>query len=170
MPSDNFSASSSSSSSSNAAAAGRIALIHASWHLDIVQQGCNAFIAAMAELGYAADSIDVIAVPGAFEIPLHAAKLAASGQYAGIATCALVVDGGIYRHDFVATAVIDGLMRVQLDSGVPVFSAVLTPHHFHEHAEHRDYYLRHFQIKGRELAQACVTTVRSLERVAALVA
>ncbi|WP_229722548.1 6,7-dimethyl-8-ribityllumazine synthase [Xylophilus rhododendri] len=150
------------------AASGRIALVHASWHLDIVKQGCDAFIASMVELGFPADRIDVLAVPGAFEIPLHAAKLAARGRYAAIATCALVVDGGIYRHDFVASAVIDGLMRVQLDSGVPVFSAVLTPHHFHEHAEHRDYYLRHFQVKGRELAQACVATLESLQQLQAL--
>ena len=38
---------------------------------------------------------------------------------------ALVVDGGIYRHEFVAGAVIDGLMRVQLDTGVPVLNGVL---------------------------------------------
>lgn len=155
-------------SSSSLATTSRIALVHASWHLDIVQQGCDAFIAGMAERGFAADRIDVLSVPGAFEIPLHAAKLAATGRYAAIATCALVVDGGIYRHDFVAGAVIDGLMRVQLDSGVPVFSAVLTPHHFHEHAEHRDYYLRHFKLKGGELAQACVATLESLRRLEAL--
>jgi len=154
-----------SSSTASSAATGRIALVHASWHLDIVRQGCDAFVAGMAERGFPADRIDLFAVPGAFEIPLHAARLAASGRYAGIATCALVVDGGIYRHDFVATAVIDGLMRVQLDSGVPVFSAVLTPHHFHEHAEHRDYYLRHFQTKGRELAQACTATLDSLRQL-----
>jgi len=155
----------STSVSSLSSTTGRIALVHASWHLDIVRQGCDAFVARMAELGVPADRIDAFPVPGAFEIPLHAARLAASGRYRAIATCALVVDGGIYRHDFVASAVIDGLMRVQLDSGVPVFSAVLTPHHFHEHDEHRDYYLRHFQLKGRELAQACVATVDSLERL-----
>ena len=41
--------------------------------------------------------------------------------------CALVVNGGIYRHEFVADAVINGLMRVQLETDVPVISAVLTP-------------------------------------------
>ena len=160
--------SSSSASSVSSAPATRIAFIQASWHIDIVSRGREGFLAGLSELGVGADQVDIYAVPGAFEIPLHAAKLAATGRYAAIASCALVVDGGIYRHDFVATAVIDGLMRVQLDSGVPVFSAVLTPHHFHEHGEHRDYYLRHFQIKGRELASACMSTIEGLRRIEAL--
>ncbi len=102
---------------------------------------------------------------GAFEIPLHAQRLAASGRYRAIVAAGLVVDGGIYRHEFVAEAVIDGLMRVQLDTGVPVFSAVLTPHHFHEHDEHQRFFHEHFQVKGREVAKACTETIESLERL-----
>lgn len=71
----------------------------------------------------------------------------------------LVVDGGIYRHEFVATAVIDGLMRVQLDTDVPVFSVVLTPHHFHEHDEHVRYFAEHFVKKGAEAANAVAATL-----------
>ena len=107
----------------------------------------------------------MIDVPGAFEIPLHAKRLASSGRYAAIVGCALVVDGGIYRHDFVAATVVDSLMRVQLETGVPVLSAVLTPHHFHEHVEHRKYFHRHFAIKGTEAAQACVKTIEGLRQV-----
>ena len=85
---------------------------------------------------------------GAFEIPLHAKRLAESGRYRAVVASGLVVDGGIYRHEFVAEAVIDGLMRVQLDTGVPVFSAVLTPHHFHEHLDHERFFHEHFQAQG----------------------
>ncbi len=74
--------------------------------------------------------------------------------------CGLVVNGGIYRHEFVTTAVIDGLMRVQLDTGVPVFSAVLTPRDFHESQEHHDFFHQHFVKKGAELARACAATVQ----------
>ena len=70
-----------------------------------------------------------------------------------------MVDGGIYRHEFVAGAVIDGLMRVQLDSRVPVFSVVLTPKEFHEHDTHRDFFRQHFVAKGAEAARACVQTL-----------
>mgnify|MGYP001206756291 CR=1 FL=1 len=63
----------------------------------------------------------------------------ASGRFAGIAAAALVVDGGIYRHDFVAQAVVTGLMEAQLATGVPVFSVSLTPHHFQPKSEHETF-------------------------------
>jgi 6,7-dimethyl-8-ribityllumazine synthase len=106
-------------------------------------------------------------VPGAFEIPLFARRLARAGRHAAIAGAALVVDGGIYRHDFVAHAVIDGLMRVQLDTDVPVFSMVLTPHHFHEHAEHAQFFGAHFVVKGQEVASACARMLVALDGITA---
>ncbi|HEY0200063.1 MAG TPA: 6,7-dimethyl-8-ribityllumazine synthase [Burkholderiaceae bacterium] len=148
----------------------RIDFVQALWHADIVQQARDAFLAEMERSGIPAGAIDVIEVPGAFEIPLHAKRLAASHHYAAIIGCALVVDGGIYRHEFVAGTVVDALMTVQLETNVPVFSAVLTPHHFHEHVEHRKYFQRHFAVKGTEVAQACVQTLESLRRMDALLA
>ncbi len=145
----------------------RIAFIQSSWHTDIVNQGRDAFTAEMQKLGIAADAIDVFKVPGAFEIPLHAQKLAATGRYSAIVACGFVVNGGIYRHDFVADAVISGLMKVQLDSGVPVFSVVLTPLHFHEHDDHQHFFANHFVTKGKEAAHACVQTLQSLQTIAA---
>ncbi|WP_298012562.1 6,7-dimethyl-8-ribityllumazine synthase [uncultured Aquabacterium sp.] len=148
----------------------RVALIQASWHAEIVGQAREGFLAELARLGCATDAVQVFTVPGAFEIPLHAKKLAASGRFDAIVATGLVVDGGIYRHDFVATAVIDGLMRVQLDTEVPVFSVVLTPHHFHEHEQHQRYFHTHFVTKGAEAARACVMTLASLQQVAAVTA
>jgi len=146
--------------------AARFAFIQSSWHADIVDQGRIAFLAEMAASGIPASAIDLFQVPGAFEIPLHVKKLAQSGLYTAVVCCGLVVDGGIYRHDFVANAVISGLMSVQLETGVPVFTAVLTPLHFHEHDEHRRYFMGHFLTKGKEAAQACVQTVASLKQLA----
>ncbi len=140
----------------------RVAYIHSGWHAEIVCEAHTAFVAEMGQQGVPAGQVVLFEVPGAYEIPLHAQALARSGRFDAIVACGLVVDGGIYRHDFVATAVIDGLMRVQLDTSVPVFSVVLTPHHFHEHAEHRDFFRSHFAVKGREAAQACLKTVASL--------
>ena len=146
----------------------RFAFIEASWHAEIVHQARDAFFVAMAEAGYGSDAIDVFDVPGAFEIPLHAQRLARSGRYAAVVGSALVVDGGIYRHDLVSATVVQALMDVQLDTGVPMISAVLTPHHFHEHAEHRKYFMRHFAVKGTEAAQACLGAVAGLQRIEAL--
>jgi 6,7-dimethyl-8-ribityllumazine synthase len=148
----------------------RIAFVQAQWHSDIVHQARDAFLAEMERLGVPLDTIDIFDVPGAFEIPLHAKRLALSGRYAAIVGCALVVDGGIYRHDFVAGTVVNSLMTVQLETNVPVLSAVLTPHHFHEHVEHRKYFHRHFAVKGTEVAEACVRTIEGLQRLDELTA
>jgi 6,7-dimethyl-8-ribityllumazine synthase len=145
--------------------AGRIAFVQSCWHREIVDECRDSFLAEAQARGVAAEEIDLFEVTGAFEIPLHAKRLAESGRYRAVVAAGLVVDGGIYRHDFVAEAVIDGLMRVQLDTGVPVFSAVLTPHHFHEHSDHERFFHDHFQVKGREVAKACTETVDSLDRL-----
>ena len=99
----------------------RVAFIQSSWLEEIVSQGRSAFLAEMTRQGVALEAIDLFEVPGAFEIPLHAKKLAQSGRYAAIVTCGLVVDGGIYRHDFGAGAVVSALMTMQLGTGVPGF-------------------------------------------------
>ena len=145
----------------------RIAFIHASWHQDIVLNALDGFRAELIKRGYDNAKIDVIAVPGAYEIPLQAKLLAKSGQYAAIAGSALVVDGGIYRHDFVAQTVCNALMQVQLETEVLVLTAVLTPHHFHEHDEHTSYYAKHFVKKGQELAHACDASIKLTEQAKA---
>lgn len=139
----------------------RIALIQARWHADIVDRCRIAFIDELARLTNGGARIEVLDVPGAFEIPLLARDLARTGRFDAIVGAAFVVNGGIYRHDFVAQAVVDGLMRAQLETGVPILSAVLTPHNFHESDAHRDFFLDHFTIKGREAAEACVSILRT---------
>lgn len=143
----------------------RVAFVQSCWHRDIVDRCRDSFLAEMAARGYGADRIDLHEVPGAFEIPLHAKMLALSGRYAAVVASGLVVDGGIYRHEFVADAVIDGLMRVQIETEVPMISAVLTPQRFHEHDEHRAFFSQHFVVKGAEAAAACVATIDNLGKL-----
>ena len=155
------------SAPSRADPAWRFAFIHAQWHADIVLRARDAFLAELARHQMPREAVDVFEVPGAFELPLHARKLADTRRYDAIVACGFVIDGGIYRHEFVADAVISGLMRVQLDSQVPVISAVLTPKNFHAHDEHRRFFAEHFVVKGTEAAVACLQTVASLRRIAA---
>ena len=148
----------------------RIAFIQACWHKDIVDQARDSFVEKIETDNISRQRIDFFEVPGGLEIPLVAKRLAGSGRYAIIVAAALIVDGGIYRHEFVAGAVIDALMAVQLECGVPIISAVLTPHHFHEHDDHRKFFLDHFRIKGAEAAEACAATLRTMAAIDALVA
>lgn len=139
----------------------KIAFIKARWHADIVDQALVGFRQRLTELGLDAE-VRPFDVPGAFEMPLLAQKLAKTGDYDAVVAAALVVDGGIYRHDFVAQAVVTGLMDVQLKTEVPVFSVSLTPHHFQPKGEHEAFFTTHFVQKGREAADA-VAQVASLE-------
>lgn len=142
----------------------RIALILSCWHHDIV----NAFKTSFLQEFQTVDGREVVEfeVPGAFEIPLLAKQLAETGRFAAIVAAGLVVDGGTYRHEFVASAVIDGLMRTQLDSGVPVFSGVLTPQDFVSEGR-ADFFAKHFVTKGIEAAQACAQTLSHYRRLSA---
>jgi len=143
----------------------RVAIVSSGWHRDIVANATTAIREAFGRMTDPPDELDHFEVPGAFEIPLHAKRLAQSKTYDAIIACGFVVNGGIYRHEFVASAVIDGLMRVQLETDTPVFSAVLTPRDFHEHEDHRKFFAEHFIKKGAEAAQACAEVLASLKRL-----
>ena len=140
----------------------RYAFIKANWHADIVARALDGFRELIAP-----EYIDVFDVPGAFELPLLARDLALSGRYAAIVAAAFVVDGGIYRHEFVAQAVVHGLMRAGMDSGVPVLSVSLTPHQYQETEHHRAVFRAHFVEKGREAARAALMIARTRALVTA---
>ncbi|MEA2207964.1 MAG: 6,7-dimethyl-8-ribityllumazine synthase [Solirubrobacteraceae bacterium] len=70
--------------------------------------------------------VEVFDVPGAFELPLGASYAAASGRFAGVACLGAVIRGETDHYDFVCTQAAGGVMRVQLDTGVPCAFGVLT--------------------------------------------
>lgn len=144
-----------------------VAFVQARWHTDIVDNCRIACIDEITRQTNGTANVEVFDVPGAFEIPLQARTLARTGRYAAVIGSAFVVNGGIYRHDFVAETVIAGLMQAQMDTDVPVLSVVLTPHNFHESEEHRQFFLEHFKVKGREVAEACLSILATRDRVAA---
>lgn len=140
----------------------RYAFVKARWHADIVDRALDGFLELIP-----AEQVDVFDVPGAFELPLFSRDLAATGKYAAVAAAAFVVDGGIYRHDFVAQAVVDGLMRAGMETGVPVLSVSLTPHHYQETDHHNGIFRAHFVEKGREAARAALMIGKARAALAA---
>lgn len=143
----------------------RVAVISATWHGDLLEIGRKSFLDELSRRAFDITTVDCFTVPGALEIPLMAQMLAQTGRFAVIVALGFVVDGGIYRHEFVASAVIQGLVEVGLKTGVPVLSAVLTPHHFHSHETHESFFRTHLAEKGRELAGASLHTLQNLEAV-----
>jgi 6,7-dimethyl-8-ribityllumazine synthase len=82
-----------------------------------------------AEAAFAKDgahAVEVFDVPGAFELPLAAAYAARSGRFAGVACLGAVIRGETDHYEFVCAETARGVMRVQLDTGVPCAFGVLT--------------------------------------------
>ena len=83
-------------------------------------------LAALAEAGVADGDVTVVSVPGAFELPGVARALAASGTVDSIVCLGAVVRGDTEHFTFVAAAAQEGILRAQLDTGIPVTFGVLT--------------------------------------------
>jgi len=137
----------------------RIAFIQSCWHEDIVSQARLGFADQLEALGVNAD-VDYFRVPGAFEIPLKCKQLLGQGDYDLAVGAGFVVDGGIYRHEFVAQAVVSALMQIQLELGLPVLSVVLTPKETWQDAHHA-FFFEHLLTKGREAAEVAASLLKS---------
>ncbi len=81
---------------------------------------------ALVRHGVAESDIDVAWVPGAFEIPLVAARMAGRGRYDAVIALGVVIRGGTPHFEYVASEVSKGIAKVSLDSGLPVLFGVIT--------------------------------------------
>ena len=147
----------------------KIGFVQACWHKEIVDELKFAFEENVKELLDTPPAIDYWEVPGSVEIPLQLKLCAEHGQFDVLVAAGMIVNGGIYRHEFVANAVLRSVMELQLASKTPIIYAVLTPRNFHGE-EHERYFSEHFEIKGKEAAEACAKTLRNMERVKHLAA
>jgi 6,7-dimethyl-8-ribityllumazine synthase len=104
----------------------RIAIVASRFNAFIVEQLLAGARDALERSGIATDRQALVWVSGAFELPLAADRLAASGQYDAVVALGAVVRGGTPHFDFVAGECARGLTRVALDRGIPVTFGVLT--------------------------------------------
>jgi 6,7-dimethyl-8-ribityllumazine synthase len=114
----------------------RFAIVASRWNPRIVEALIDGARRAFAAHGVGDDAVDVVRVPGAWEIPIAAAKLALSDRYAAILALGCVVRGETRHYEHVADNCAQGLMRVALDQGVPVLNGVLAVER-HEDAQAR---------------------------------
>ena len=85
--------------------------------------------------GAAEDAVDVAWVPGAFEIPLVAKKLAASGKYDAVICVGAVIRGATSHYDYVCNEVSKGVAQAGLSTGVPVIFGVVTTENIEQAVE-----------------------------------
>jgi len=81
---------------------------------------------ALVRHGVSQENIDVAWVPGSFEIPLFAKKLAETKRYDAVICLGAVIRGGTPHHEYIATEVTKGIAKVGLDSGLPVAYGIIT--------------------------------------------
>ncbi len=143
----------------------KICYIQSGWHQNIVNNLKVSCVETLGDAGVIKSNIDFVEVPGALEIPLQAKLRAETGKYSIIIVAGLIVDGGIYRHEFVADAIIKSIMDIQLETRVPIIHSIMTPVTFHESGEHEAFFLKHFESKGKEAGNACLQTIKNCNEV-----
>ncbi len=105
---------------------GRFALVVARFNAVVVDQLTAGALDALKRHGVGDDRVDVVRVPGSFEIPVVAQRLGKSGKYAAVICLGCIIRGDTDHYDHVAGAATSGIARAGLDAGVPVIFGVLT--------------------------------------------
>jgi 6,7-dimethyl-8-ribityllumazine synthase len=108
------------------AAGARWAIVTARFNGAITQALFQGAVQTLLDAGAKADHIRAVSVPGAVELPLIARELAKSGHYAGIVALGCVIRGETAHFDYVCGAATDGILRVQLDHGLPIGFGLVT--------------------------------------------
>lgn len=108
------------------AAGFRFALVVSRWNDFLTAKLQDGALDALERLGASEDSVEIFKIPGAFEIPLAAQKVAASGRFDAVICIAVVIRGETAHFDFVAGEAAKGVTNASLQSGVPVLFAVVT--------------------------------------------
>jgi 6,7-dimethyl-8-ribityllumazine synthase len=104
----------------------RFAIVASRWNDFITARLVDGAVNAFERLGVDENSVDVYRVPGAFEIPLFALKLAESGRFDAIVCLGTIIRGQTPHFDYVAGEVAKGIAQVGMKSGVPVLFGVVT--------------------------------------------
>ena len=115
-----------------APAGARFAIIASRWNPRITDTLVAAARDTFVANGVAEADVDVVRVPGAWELPLAARELASAGRHAAIVALGCVVRGDTRHYEQVADGSAEGLMRVALDTGVPVANGVLAVERFED--------------------------------------
>lgn len=108
------------------AAGERFAIVVSRFNDLITERLTTGAIDTITRLGGDSDAIDVFRVPGSFEIPLTASRLASSGKYSAVICLGAVIQGATTHHEYINSQVAAGLMAAMQSSGIPVTFGVIT--------------------------------------------
>jgi 6,7-dimethyl-8-ribityllumazine synthase len=104
----------------------RFGIIVSRFNSFITERLLTAAVDALERAGAASENVDVVHVPGAFELPLAAKKLAATGRYDALVAIGCILRGETAHYDYVCSETSRGLQLAQMDTGLPIIFCVLT--------------------------------------------
>ncbi len=140
----------------------QVAVVASSWHTEVMGGLIDAAMAVLSEAGVVTPTL--VRVPGSFELPIVAARLAS--DHDAVVALGVVIRGGTPHFEYVCAAATDGLGRVALDTGTPIGFGLLTCDD-EAQALDRAGLPGSQESKGREAAQAAVSTAVLLRRLSA---
>jgi 6,7-dimethyl-8-ribityllumazine synthase len=104
----------------------RFAIVVSRFNSFITERLLSAAVDALERAGAADKDVEVVRVPGAFELPLAAKKLATTGRYHALIAIGCVLRGETTHYDYVCSETARGLQLAQMDTGLPIIFCVLT--------------------------------------------
>jgi len=141
---------------------GRIAIVASRFNSLIVDRLVEGACDALMRHGVEDSAIDIVYVPGAYEIPLIAKQLANTQSYNGIVALGAVIRGATAHFDYVANGCASGIAQVALDTGIPVAFGVLTTDTVEQAIERAGTKAGN---KGFEAALSCLETVDLIGKI-----
>lgn len=105
---------------------GRFVLVAARFNREVVDKLVEGALKAFKDQQVADDAVDLVWVPGSFEIPMVAKRLAISGKYAAVIALGAVIKGETDHYEYVAGPAAQGVMQAAMDTGIPVIFGILT--------------------------------------------
>jgi 6,7-dimethyl-8-ribityllumazine synthase len=140
----------------------RIGIVVARFNDFITERLLEGATAALADAGVGGDSVDVIRVPGAFEIPMAAQRIAETGQVEAVICLGCLIRGATPHFEYIASACAHGITAAAASTGVPMAFGVLTTNSAEEALERVAPGPSH---KGREAADAAIEMARLFARL-----
>ena len=140
----------------------RVAVVASRFNDVVVIKLVDGAVSCLRKHGIADDDLDLVWVPGAFELPLAAKRLAAAGGYDAVICLGAVIRGETSHYDFVAGEAARGIRQASLDTGVPVIFGVLTTETFEQAMDRAGG--KHGN-KGWDAAMAAMETADVLDRL-----
>ena len=140
----------------------RFAIVASRWTEDLVSNLIDGALEALEENGAAEASIEIFRVPGAFELPLAAKKVAGSKKWDAVICLGVVIRGGTPHFEYVAGAAAKGSTQVSLETGIPVLFGVITADNIQQAIDRAG---KRANNKGFEAAMAAIEVVNLYKEI-----